>query len=283
MSGTQITAIVPLKHYAEPMLRECFGSLLEQTAPDWRGIVVVEPADAATFRSVLARELADPRIELAQNEGRKLAGAINTGIRRADTAFVALLFGDDLWSVDAVEVLSRAIASHPDVDFFHSSRRVVESASAERGQIVKSRTLLSVDEFVTGSPVKHLLCFRRSLALAIGGIDESLDRVGPDDYDFPWTMAERGARFHALAEALYVYRDHRDGYRLTTHVPLSVHTRQIIKIMRKHGVPWRRLLPQLLEFRRGYLRQCLFRNSAHKWLRERIGYDARTGWRETEG
>jgi glycosyltransferase involved in cell wall biosynthesis len=281
MSIAMVTAIVPVKHYEASFLRACFGSLFAQTSPDWRCIVVVEPADVDAFRRLLATELEDTRILLSTNEGRKLAGAINTGIRRAKTAFVALLLGDDLWSDDAVAVLTRAIESRPEVDFFHSSRRIVEADGSPRGGIFRSSDDFALDDFVRGSPVKHLLCFRRSFALAVGGLDEALDRVGPDDYDFPWTMAERGARFHALAECLYIYRDHREGYRLTTHLPLSVHSRQIVKIMRKHGVSWRRTLMQVLEFRRGYLRQCLFRNSAHKWLCERLGYEPRAVWRET--
>jgi glycosyltransferase involved in cell wall biosynthesis len=281
VSGPTVTVIVPLKHYEVRLLRACFASLFAQTSAHWRCIVVVEPADAESFRDVLAAELRDSRITFATNEGRKLAGAINTGIRSAETAFVALLLGDDLWSEDAVAVLTRAIESRPEVDFFHSSLRIIEADGTPCGGIVPSREHFTLDDFVRGSPVKHLLCFRRAFALALGGLDESLDRVGPDDYDFPWTMAEHGARFHAVPECLYIYRDHREGYRLTTHLPRSVHSRQLVKIMRKHGVSWRRTLTQVLEFRRGYLRQCLFRNAAHKWLSELVGYDARAGWRET--
>lgn len=277
----RVTAVVPLKHYEERFLRACFASLARQTSDAWRCLVVVEPPDVAKFREVLFAELSDPRITLVANEGRKLAGAVNTGIRRAETDFVALLLGDDLWATDAVAVLTRAIEESPGVDFFHSARRIVDADGTPQGMVMSSREHFTVESFVEGSPVKHLLCFRRAKALEVGGLDESLDRVGPDDYDFPWTMAEHGATFHALAEALYLYRDHRDGYRLTTHLPLSVHTRQIVKIMRKHGVDWVTTIRQVVKFRRGYLRQCLFRNSAHRWLSERMGYDPKAGWRET--
>ena len=84
---TRVTAIVPIKHYEERFVREAFASLRAQTAPTWRAIVVVEPDDLAHFREVLAPELEDPRITLCVNEGRKLAGAINTGIRRAASDF----------------------------------------------------------------------------------------------------------------------------------------------------------------------------------------------------
>src|SRR5262249_50512380 len=145
----------------------------------------------------------------------------------------------------------------------------------------RSKETFALDDFKRGSPVKHLLCWRRSMGRAVGGLDESLNSVGPDDYDFPWTMAERGARFQAIPECLYLYRDHRDSYRLTTHLPLSVHKREANRIMRKHGVPWRERRQRLSRTERGFLRQCLFRNALDKWLKELRGYDANRGWRET--
>jgi len=34
----------------------------------------------------------------------------------------------------------------------------------------------------------------------------SRNNHGPDDYDFPWTMAEAGAVFCAIKDPLYLYR-----------------------------------------------------------------------------
>jgi len=128
--------------------------------------------------------------------------------------------------------------------------------------------------------VKHLLCFRRSMALAVGGVDESINSVGPDDYDFPWTMADHGARFHAVPECLYIYRDHRRAYRLTTHLPKSVHTRELIRILRKHGTSWPTTLRRVRAARRGYLNQCLYRNRFHRWLVQRWGIGGEREWRQ---
>jgi glycosyl transferase family 2 len=213
------------------------------------------------------------------NGGRKLAGAINTGIRASRTEFVAILLADDMWAREAVEVLERNITQHRDVDFFHSARRVVDDEGKPRSGVMRAAPQVDSAAFARGSPVKHLLCFRRDMALAVGGLDESLNSVGPDDYDFPWTMADRGARFHAVQECLYVYRDHRMTYRLTTHLPRSHHTRELVRIMRKHGVPWLTTIARARAVRRGYLRQCLYRNALDKWIRERLGVRPRPVWR----
>ena len=275
-----LTALMPLKNHHPDFLRRSLASLRSQTRPDWRLVVVVEPGDEGAFRGLLAADLADPRVELVATEGRKLSGAFNTGMRRAETDFVAILLADDLWAPEAVEVLARHVAAHPEVDFFHSSRRIVDEADRPLSSIHLSRERVTLDDFARGAPVKHLLCWRRELALSFGGMDESLESVGPDDFDFPWTMAERGAVFGAVPECLYVYRDHREGERLTTHLPLSVHTAAIRRILEKHGLGPEAVEERVARAEATYLRQCLYRTPSDRIRKERAGHDPRTGWRE---
>jgi len=275
----RITVLMPLRHHHADYLRRSIGSVTGQTSRAWRLLVIVEESDLATFERLLARPLEDPGIALVVNRGRKLAGAINTGMRRADTVFVALLFADDMWSTDAVEVLTAHIAAHPDVDFFHSSRVVIDERDVAISPIGYSRDTWRLEDFPRGSPVKHLLCWRRDKALAIGGLDESLNSVGPDDYDFPWRMAESGAAFMAIRECLYYYRNHCDCYRLTTHLPRSVHEREVRRILKKHGVGLLRRL--MITTRRGkgaVGEQCVYRSAIDKWIKDRLGYEARRGW-----
>ena len=81
---------------------------------------------------LLGRRAEDPRIQLVRNEGRKLAGAINTGMRHAETDFVAVLLGDDMWAPEAVSVLLNHVTQYPEVDFFHSSRIVIDESDTAR-------------------------------------------------------------------------------------------------------------------------------------------------------
>jgi glycosyltransferase involved in cell wall biosynthesis len=275
-----VTALLPVKRYRADYLRDAVGSLLAQTSPDWRALVIHERGSRSELESALGDAAADPRIRLVEERGRKLAGALNTGMREAETGFVAILFADDLWEPDAVEVLSRNIAERPAVDFFHSARRYVNDDGEPISGVLAPLAQVRADLFLQQGSVKHLLCWRRELGLAIGGIDESLDSVGPDDYDFPWSMAEAGAAFGAIGDCLYVYRDHRSCYRLTTHLPRRTHARGIRRILRKHGVPRGEIGRQLAIAREGYLRQCLYSSRLEAWLRGRLGREAAQVWRE---
>lgn len=276
-----LTALLPLKNYEPRFLAEALESLFRQTRPDWRLVIVAEPEDAAPLRAVLAAALEDPRVRLTVNRGRKLAGAFNTGMREAETEFVAILLADDLWALTAVAVLEECIARYPEVDFFHSARRIVDESGQPISDVHRPPEHFTLADFIWTSPVKHLLCWRREKALSFGGMDESLESVGPDDWDFPWMMLEHGAVFKAVAECLYIYRDHRDAYRLTTHLPRSVHLRETRRILRKHGAAPAAISERLRQAKRSYLRQCLYRNRFDRWLKQAIGVAPRTGWRES--
>lgn len=278
----EITVLMPVDAYHEDFLLRAVESIMRQTSPLWRLLVIVEEKTGIDVLQLLGRRAEDPRIQLVRNEGRKLAGAINTGMRHAETDFVAVLLGDDMWAREAVSVLLNHVTQYPQVDFFHSSRIVIDESDTAISEVFQSRQRFESGDFVHGSPVKHLLCWRKKKALAIGGLDESLNSVGPDDYDFPWTMADNGATFMGIKECLYYYRNHCSTYRLTTHIPLSVHKREVRRILKKHGIGWveRRRIVRIKHSRGSLGAQCLYRSSLDKWIKGILAYDARKDWKQ---
>jgi glycosyltransferase involved in cell wall biosynthesis len=277
MKECLITGLMPLKNYHGDFLKRAIGSVKSQTCPDWRLLIIVEKRDLRKFQKMLSPEPIDFRMEIIVNQGRKLAGAINTGMKHANTQFVAILLADDLWANHAIEVLSDRIRRYPEVDFFHSARRRIDANGNPVGPVHPPQKDVSAECFKRSSPVKHILCWRRNKGLAVGGLDETLNSVGPDDYDFPWTMAETGARFQALEECLYYYRVHLECFRLTTHLPLSVHKHEIARIFRKHGVDEATIRDKIARAEETYLKQCLYRSKLDLWLKHLIGIDPRKG------
>jgi hypothetical protein len=112
-------------------------------------------------------------------------------------------------------------------------------------------------------------------------MDGTLNSVGPDDFDFPWSMAEHGAAFRAIPDCLYLDRDHRSSFRLTTHLPLSVRKREILRIMQKHGADAGSIKLAIRRARGSYLRQCMYRSRLDRWISVRLGIASSLSWRET--
>src|SRR5262249_32115400 len=126
----------------------------------------------------------------------------------------------------------------PEVDFFYSSRRYLDADGRLQGPVMESASEFTLDDFSTrGSRVKHLLCWRREKGLEVGGMEGRFSEGGCDDFDFPWVMAEAGARFHPIHECLYHYRNHQEFSRLTTHTPVARHVEGLTAMFRKHRVP----------------------------------------------
>jgi glycosyltransferase involved in cell wall biosynthesis len=275
----RVTAMMPVRNTDPQYLHEAIKSILDQTVPNWRLLLVAEPADLADYAEEIAG-YEDDRLSVVANEGRRLAGAINTGMRHARSEFVALLLADDRWAPHAAEVLGEHLDRHPEADFFHSGRQIVDDQGEPVSSYYPPKSTVRVEAFIDGGQAKHLLCWRRSMGLDIGGLDERFLSVGTDDYDFPWTMAERGARFEAVDACLYLYRDHRQGERLTTHMPRSVHVRELRRVLRKHGAPRSDRRQRVQAASASYLGQCLYRNRPERWLRTVLRRPPQRVWRD---
>jgi len=282
MVDTAITIILPVKHYVPSYLKAAIQSVLDQSSGDWNLLLLADKSVTAELRSFLKSELSDSRFQLIAVGTPSLAATINAGMKKASTEFVTLLLGDDIFAANAIEALHRAICAHPHVDFFHSSRRIIDGEGNSISSVHASRSHFEWKDFLHGSPVKHLLCWRREMALAIGGVDEAFSMQGPDDYDFPWSMFEQGANFQALQECLYIYRNHCDGFRLTTHEPRTVQLLTVRRILRKHGIGfWRSWIVVYGKWRRGLASQAIYGSRLTRSFYRLVGYDSARSWRQS--
>jgi len=231
-----ITVLLPCGVQKREYLLEAVGSIRGQTSPRWHLLVGLDPSPPPGVDEWLAA-VDDPRVRRLTADRPGFAPVLNALLRAATTPFVAILLSDDRWAPHAVETLLRHRVRDPAVDFFHSARRYIDAAGRPFGDVMPSRRSFTLDDFRRqGSPVKHLMCWRRELALAIGGMNEALSPHGCDDYDFPWRMAEAGAVFRAVNECLYEYRVHDEAPRLTTHTPLQMQIATLERMFRSHGV-----------------------------------------------
>jgi glycosyltransferase involved in cell wall biosynthesis len=195
-----LTILMPGRDQKDSFLAAAVESVLRQTSPDWRLLVIIDAETPAAVGD-LVKSFADERICLVLNQGAGLGGALNTGMRIADSLFVCVLLSDDALDSTAVATALRYIRRYPRVDFFYSSRRLIDAVGAPQGPVLKAARRFTLKDFTTrGSRVKHFLCWRRAKGLEVGGIDERFSAHGCDDCDFAWTMAEAGARFRAIRE-----------------------------------------------------------------------------------
>jgi glycosyltransferase involved in cell wall biosynthesis len=283
MGSALVTVLIPCRNAHVGFLAEALESVFAQSTSRWELLLVDDASDdrrtLEALEGISAR--GDERVRVAASASRHVTGALNTGMSLTRTPFVCALHCDDLLDERALEILNRSIGADPSVDYFYSSLRYIDETGRPLGRIRPAKPFGSLDAFLSGCPVKHLHCWRVSAALAIGGMDESLGPHAGDDYDFAWSMAEAGYVFRTIPDCLYSYRDHREHYRLTTHVPLDVQTSELARILAKHGVPEERARAELERRRRLYLRQALYATEPDRRRKEAEEHDVRAGWRQS--
>jgi len=229
-----VTIMMPVKYGKASFFREALESVFSQTTPLWNLIIIDDGCDNAEIIEILweLNSSEDERLTVMESDSQSITGALNTGMRHSKTPFVCSLFCDDVLDKKAIEVLSRNIKTYPEIDYFHSSRLYIDDDGNRISNVYRARETFEISDFKNRGQVRHLHCWKVESALGIGGMDESLGPHGADDYDFPWCMAEAGNKFKAIPECLYYYRDHREHYRLTTHVPLLIQIKSLFQIPR---------------------------------------------------
>ena len=230
-----VTVLVPVHEYEPAFLHAAIESLVQQTAASWRALVIVEPRDgsgsqASWHASLPTRGLCCSPTRDGTSPVPSTPGCVTRRHRSSPSCWPTTC-GRRTRSRCSSRTSARARGR-----LLPFGRRIVDADGSSISSIHGARPDVTLPDFETTAPVKHLLCWRRALGLAAGGMDERSRSVGPDDLDFPWVMAENGAVFGSLDECLYVYRDHRDHFRLTTHLPRSVQRRELARIFRKHGL-----------------------------------------------
>lgn len=277
-----VTIMMPCRDPKPPFFKKALDSVFSQSNQHWKLIVIHDNCNDISIINML-RELGnseDIRITVLKNESKLITGAMNTGMRHSKTPFVCSLLCDDLLDKNTIEVSNRYILLYPNIDFFHSSRMYIDQNGKPISKVFKARETFDISDFKYRGQVRHLLCWKVESALAIGGMDESLGLHGADDYDFPWCMAEAGNKFKAIPECLYYYRDHREHYRLTTHVPLNTQIKELKKILKKHGISDKEIEEQINWRTSNYLNQALYIDEEDKKRKENINYDIRKGWKQ---
>jgi len=179
LTDASLTVLMPIRDYHPAFLEAALESILGQTSPRWRLLVIDDGANGAL--NPIVGGLADDRVQVLPSEPRGFAAALNTGMRHAGTDFVSVLFGDDEWVPNVVEVLTSSIENFREVDVFHGSRQIIDEDGRAISNVYSARLSFTLADFEIGSPVKHPMCWRRDLALELGGFDESLEPHGVDD------------------------------------------------------------------------------------------------------
>lgn len=170
---TKLTVLMAV-HNGEEYLHTAMDSILGQTYQDFRFLIV---DDASTDSTVgIIQSYDDPRIDLLvleQNLGQ--TGALNVGLKKVTTEWVARMDADDFSASTRLEEQMQALDADSSLKCIGTDAWTFsDDPSVVEGTIVKPSTETDIRrELMKGSPIIHgSIVISRDALLAIGAYNE---------------------------------------------------------------------------------------------------------------
>lgn len=191
---TGLTVVMPAFNSAGT-IGAALESIRSQTLrPDQ--VIVVD--DGSSDQTAVVAERAGARVIRQPNGGP--GAARNTGIRAAETPWIALLDADDIALPNRFEV-EHPWTADPAVGIICSRHRVPGLEPPSPPPLLDFDTLWTRNWIPTST-----VLLRRSAWESVGGFDERRDLLGAEDYNFWLRLTHAGWRVASLMDVLVEYR-----------------------------------------------------------------------------
>jgi len=178
------SVVIPL-YNKQNYIASTLQSVLDQTFINFEIIVV---NDVSTDDSLtVAKQFTDSRIRIINHEKNSgLSASRNTGIKNAQSPFIAFLDADDLWKPQFLEYIAELIDTYPEADLFGTKYEEVYPGNAiiEYPFFVKTGI---VDNYFLKEINLHMYCYssfciRKEIIGKIGLFNENINMT--EDIDF---------------------------------------------------------------------------------------------------
>lgn len=193
--------VVPTYNTPLDLLHSLVASVQSQWYPRWELIFVDDASPTEDVRDAL-RQFNNLRIRsIFSPVNRGISDTTNAAIEAATGDFVVFLDHDDELTVDCLWELALRIESE-DPDFIYSD----EDKIAPDGNFVTPffKPDWSPDTMMSTMFTCHVMCVRRSVIQAVGGLRKEFD--GAQDYDFVLRVVEHTSRIAHIPKVLYHWR-----------------------------------------------------------------------------
>ena len=201
----RISILTPVYNQTPALLERAIASVRAQAYENWELCLADDGSTSGETLETLKRYL-DPlagRINVAflgRNNG--ISGATNAALYLSTGDFVAMLDHDDELAPDALFEIAKALNSDPELDVLYSDEDKLQPGGWLEQPFYKPDW--SPELFRHVMYAGHLLCVRRTLALAVRGMDKRFD--GVQDFDFLLRVSERTGRIGHIPKILYHWR-----------------------------------------------------------------------------
>jgi len=247
-----ITYLVAL-YDQEPYVADCLESLVAQTDPRWRALVLDDCSTDGSARIV--GEFGDERITMIRGqENVGYIAALRRLIAEADTEILAVLDPDDALHPAATELLLEAFRVNPEAGLVYSRAAMFDGSWDRYVAAGAGRAPTECGSALLDNNVHHIRAFRRSVYLETAGYSDEM--LYAEDRDFVYKMEER-APLVFVDRPLYRYRilaGSQSNDARKRQIGARNHFRGQLGALRRRGLKGGPAFAHLLRFIELYLR-----------------------------
>lgn len=203
MSKTKLSVILPV-YNGMPFLKEAITSLLNQSYQNF--IVYAIDNGSADGTSDYLNQINDSRILYIRLEDKNLVKALNTGLKLANTPFIARMDADDIIHPSKFEKQMKYLGENRDVDLIGTLGQYI---SIDGNKHFNINLPLTHDDIInnmlkTQNAIIHpSIMFRSEITALSGGYNENYSNC--EDYEFFLRIGNR-IKFANIPERLHSMR-----------------------------------------------------------------------------
>ncbi len=176
-----ISIVMPVYNTPETYLRECIGSVLAQSYPNWQLCIADDNSNKPYIKEIL-KEYADMdarMVVIFREKNGHISQASNSALQMSSGEFVALLDHDDMLPKHALYFVALAVHAQPDAQIIYSDEDKLDRQGHRVTPHFKSDW--NPDLLYSQNYISHLGVYRRELLMNIGGFRTGVE--GSQDYD----------------------------------------------------------------------------------------------------
>lgn len=242
MDSPWLSVLIPT-YNGELYLPVALESIVMQGDKDIECIVVDDGSTDGTLSIVAAYQNWLHLVVHQRKQGNWVANT-NYALRLATGEYVCFLHQDDLWLPGRLDILKSLINKFPDVGFFlHAAIFIDEEGRAQglwRCPLPPAPAIISSDMLIERLLVQNFIAisapvFRRDLAIAVGGMDETLWYTA--DWDFWLKLAAAGPAVYD-PRPLSGFRVHSGSQTVRRSASLKEFREQLEIVFHRHFSRW---------------------------------------------
>ncbi|WP_338635678.1 glycosyltransferase family 2 protein [Spirobacillus cienkowskii] len=228
MEKKQLVSVIVPVYNSEKYLVSAIESVLRQTYINFELICIYDDSSDSSLDILQNYSLKDNRVKIIKNNGKKISGALNTGLNLAKGEYIARMDTDDISLPKRLEIQVDFLNNNPDYVLCSTNAIIIDEDSKiiiNKMYLELENVPLEVRQIFENGVAHPSVMFRRKEIL-----EKHLcyKNVVAEDYQF-WFDIIKYYRIKRIPDCLLMYRSHKNNLSLKLREKLIVSTQECQK------------------------------------------------------